>query len=450
MKQNPYFIAALALFMTLVLPTASAALPEGINYQAYLTDENGAPIDADVSITFAAYNVPVGGVPLWSSTELVSPDNGLFSVTLGTPANAFPAGLFDTPIFIGLFVAGEEMLPRRELKSAPYAYKAADADTLTGQTAADLDQSSEVADLQSQVMDLSGDISDVDIVAQNALTTANGNTADIATNAGSISVNDGRISVLEASPGDITGVFAGTGLTGGASSGNASLSIASNGVGTAELANDAVTSAKILDGSITGADLNSSSSYNLGDVELADLTATSQITFDSVFDIVIQDDFNGFRWFNTAGDEQFAAIEVREQDVTFRDVARSRALIRSNSNGIGIGTQNPSSTHDVTIPSLQVSGNIDIGWELVSASYNLDSTTTNCHAHGNLECYYGSTTVTCPVGKKLIGGGARGSSARFGAVGTSYPLSSTTWSCSASYDLPNNSRNCYAICARID
>ena len=97
---------------------AVAAVPDGINYQAYLTDSTGAPIDTDVSNTFAAYTVDVGGVPLWSQTELVSVDTGLFSVVLGNPANPFPPGMFDTPVYIGLFVAGEEMLPRRALRSA--------------------------------------------------------------------------------------------------------------------------------------------------------------------------------------------------------------------------------------------------------------------------------------------------------------------------------------------
>lgn len=64
---------------------------------------------------------------------------------------------------------------------------------------------------------------------------------------------------VSADYGDITGVTAGTGLTGGATQGVATLSIANSGVNTAQLANDAVTVAKIADGSVTAAKINSDS-----------------------------------------------------------------------------------------------------------------------------------------------------------------------------------------------
>ena len=67
--------------------------------------------------------------------------------------------------------------------------------------------------------------------------------------------------------GDITGVTAGTGLTGGGETGAVTLSIDNLGVGTPQLAADAVTGAKVLDQTLTDADLAADA---VGAEELAD------------------------------------------------------------------------------------------------------------------------------------------------------------------------------------
>ena len=59
-------------------------------------------------------------------------------MTLGSPVKPFP---------IGLFIAGEELLPRRMLTSAGFAFKASDADSLGGSSPAAFDQSAHVADM---------------------------------------------------------------------------------------------------------------------------------------------------------------------------------------------------------------------------------------------------------------------------------------------------------------
>ncbi|NNF61510.1 MAG: hypothetical protein HKN06_09310 [Gammaproteobacteria bacterium] len=128
-----------------------AAVPTSLNYQGYLTDPSGAAIDTDTQITFSIYNADVGGSSLWSDTRTVPVDQGLFSVELGNPLNPFPAGLFDTPLFIGIDVDGDgEMVPRRPLTSVGFSFKADQADdalSLQGQGPAAYDQSLHVSDV---------------------------------------------------------------------------------------------------------------------------------------------------------------------------------------------------------------------------------------------------------------------------------------------------------------
>ena len=452
MKRSLLLHLAVVLGFALIgaAPVGQAAVPEGINYQAYLTNADGSPINSTVSITFAAYNVDVGGVPLWNSTESISPDNGLFSVTLGNPVNPFPAGLFDTPVFIGLFVAGEELLPRRALKSSAFAFKAADADTLTGATAADLDQSTEVSNLQSVTDNLMSEVDDNSSTISSLNADVSANTSVIGQIEGTLDEHDDRLAGLEANPGDITGVSAGSGLSGGASSGNATISIATGGVTSQMLAANSVGSNAIIDGSITGADLSPSSIYTLGDTTTDDLTARGQVSIQSPLDLEIFDDFHGLRWFTSDGVTNLASIEVRAQDTTFRDNARNRVIVRSNGNGIGIGTDQPSPGFAVTVPSLRVTDDIDIGYVRVSTSYAVDLTNASCHSHGNQPCFYGTGTAVCPVGTKILGGGSSGTSGLFGSIASAAPNTDTSFLCGVSYDIPNATRFCYAICARVD
>jgi hypothetical protein len=207
-----------------------------------------------------------------------------------------------------------------------------------------------------------------------------------------------------------------------------------------------VTTTEILDGTIAPVDMNATQTFTIGGLTI---DGTSSTFIKSTGDIRIHDNINGFRWYNTAGDTQFANFVIQSSSTTFTDVSNARTLIRSNADGIGIGTSSPGSTHAVTIPSLEVSGDLEIGLERVSASYTM-STQATCHSHGNLTCSYGSGTVQCPVGTRVLGGGSTGSAGRYGSLSQSYPASTTSWTCGSSYDLANSVRSCYAICARLE
>ena len=96
-----------------------------------------------------------------------------------------------------------------------------------------------------------------------------------------------------------------------------------------------------------------------------------------------------------------------------------------------------------------VYGTLQVGLIREAQNYNLNSTGI-CHSHGNLTCYWGSTTVNCPAGWSVVGGGVNATSGRYGHISRSYPNTDSSWTCESSYDLVGTTDTCYAICARLD
>jgi len=137
-----WYLIIVLLLWSLV---SQAAIPNNITYQGHLTDTAGVPVDATLNITFSIYSVSTNGTPLWTDTQSVSVSEGIFSVQLG--GGTFPATLFDTPIWLGIAIdTNAEMSPRQAIDSTAFAFKADDAYTVGGLSAATLDQSAHVID----------------------------------------------------------------------------------------------------------------------------------------------------------------------------------------------------------------------------------------------------------------------------------------------------------------
>lgn len=133
MKARIFFVAVLiAVFCTVSLSYAD--VPQMINYQGYLTDNTGAPIDGVVDITFRIYDDPTAGNLLWDEVHAsVSVEDGIFNVLLGgSLSNPDPLnpGDFNGDIrYLEMQVApGLPMTPRKEMVSVPYAFRAQTAD----------------------------------------------------------------------------------------------------------------------------------------------------------------------------------------------------------------------------------------------------------------------------------------------------------------------------------
>ena len=96
-------------------------VPEEINYQGVLTDPTGDVVpDDNYDITFRLYDIPTGGVPLWSATQSVATHGGLFNVLLPIP----PLHFDGSDRWLGLEVDSDgEMVPRQQIASVPHAYR---------------------------------------------------------------------------------------------------------------------------------------------------------------------------------------------------------------------------------------------------------------------------------------------------------------------------------------
>jgi len=115
-----------------VLFSAARAVPKLLNYQGYLTDTLGSPIEDSLDMTFKIYDAATLGNVLWSETQLDVPvERGVFSVLLGNvnsiPDTAFTQG---TDRWLELTLEGPQTLsPRMRITAVGYAYTAAYCDT---------------------------------------------------------------------------------------------------------------------------------------------------------------------------------------------------------------------------------------------------------------------------------------------------------------------------------
>jgi hypothetical protein len=137
MKNWIWFAVAALLFCT-APPAWSASLPSTINYQGFLSDEEGSPIDdGDYELTFRLYTGATGGDALWTETwtgaNVVAVENGRFNLNLGAITPFDGAELdFRTPYFLEIQLGTDTPFsPRLAFAAVPYAMR---AKYLEGQT----------------------------------------------------------------------------------------------------------------------------------------------------------------------------------------------------------------------------------------------------------------------------------------------------------------------------
>ena len=228
----------------LVALTAAAMsqVPPLINYHGVLADRSGEPLSGQFAIEFTLYDAATGGSKLWSESQEILVQNGIFNVLLGSVA-PLQYGLFDgRDLYLALKVGGDaEMSPRKRLVSVGYAFRSMTADSITGIDASDFILSGQdsvistvmlkddavsiekiAPDIVCSVDGVSNDGGDIDLVAGENVTIS----ADDGANTITISAAAGG----SGEEGDITAVTAGAGLSGGGETGDLILEVGA-GVG---------------------------------------------------------------------------------------------------------------------------------------------------------------------------------------------------------------------------
>lgn len=125
-RTKTYIRLTVFLFVLLLFSIAVVygMVPPKINYQGYLTDSSGNPINDPVLVTFRIYTAPEGGTPLWEEEHYVTPENGVYSVVLGTGI-LLDLDYSQSEFYLGIEVGTDgEMIPRQELTSVGASHTA--------------------------------------------------------------------------------------------------------------------------------------------------------------------------------------------------------------------------------------------------------------------------------------------------------------------------------------
>ncbi|MFZ6030540.1 MAG: hypothetical protein ACOYYS_22770 [Chloroflexota bacterium] len=143
MKQKKFLFYGLLLVLQIVilmllLPNMvradpnvpQAGAPSMVNYQGYLADADGSPLDGAHTLTFGVYAAASGGTALWEDTfSSVQVNKGYFNVVLGSQTGKpLGANVFGSPAtWLQIAVDGAVMAERLQFAAVPYALQAQSA-----------------------------------------------------------------------------------------------------------------------------------------------------------------------------------------------------------------------------------------------------------------------------------------------------------------------------------
>src|SRR3989338_7994430 len=116
MKQRMFLFTAILL----IVSTAFASAPQALNIQGRLRDNsNNIVANGDYALRFRFYTVPTGGSYIFEENQTLGVSAGFFDAIIGSNSTLNLG--FNETYYVGIVVSGEEMAPRLNLTSAPYA-----------------------------------------------------------------------------------------------------------------------------------------------------------------------------------------------------------------------------------------------------------------------------------------------------------------------------------------
>lgn len=108
-----------------------AQVPDTIPVQGVLTDDDGVPLEGSHDVTFSIYDAESGGTLLWSEVQTVMVDRGSFTAYLGKVATMDLSIFSGQTVYLGIKVGSDdEMTPRLQFGTVPYAARAAECDSV--------------------------------------------------------------------------------------------------------------------------------------------------------------------------------------------------------------------------------------------------------------------------------------------------------------------------------
>ena len=105
-------------------------VPQQINYQGFVTDSDGNPLNTNITMIFKLYADSTTTTALWTETLFSQTiEDGLFNVRLGEHIALPDSVLNRTQLWLGIRVGADaEMTPRVRIVSVGYAYRVGTVD----------------------------------------------------------------------------------------------------------------------------------------------------------------------------------------------------------------------------------------------------------------------------------------------------------------------------------